>query len=184
MKRVFNLGLVVGSLLAAGRVYGDVLYWMFEESDMAANVNVTTANNGEPYYFAQVVAVMGGEERVLALADDSSGYGAALVPGSSCYLDLTGYDASWSFMVEVWNYGILNKEPNAGVQWYLAGGSALETFEDLQKAGHVLPSPTRPPDLSSAWHPAVVIPEPSGGLLLLFGFALGALMRPRSRREV
>lgn len=172
MRRASFLIAFALAVLLVGRVQADVLYWMFEVADVRPDVG--------GYVYASVLAVKGSESHYLTVEGET--VPARMGVDGAEFLDLTGYDASWSFMVEVYNYGTLNTQPDAGFQLYLAGGSALSSFTDLQKAGFVYSS-SGVPDVSAAWHPVVYLPEPSSGLLLLLGFALGALTRPRSRRE-
>lgn len=180
--RRWLLGLLLSLAALSGRT--EFLYWMGDASE-----------DKIPYLFAQVAVVKFGEEDsvITRLLDPDGNPFCLLDPegnpsrlgknegdfmtGAS-WADISDYTSNeYGFFVEVMNYGILNTDPTRGDQWYVAGVSDVWSYDRLVSSGFVLPEIM--PDIQAAWHPTVVVPEPTSGLLMLVGLSLLALRRRR-----
>jgi len=83
--------------------------------------------------------------------------------------------AEYSFVIELGNW-----DWNAGT-WTMIATSEAASYSALVSAGHIYDWDGMTPVPPSTWQPtSYVIPEPSGGMLMLVGFALLALRRRRS----
>lgn len=171
MKRIlFILAVCAVSILRA-----EVIYWMGDASE-----------NEIEFYFAHVAVVKDGDvENVIAylnFADNPDeeamlGNEGGYMTGAS-WADISNYTSNeYGFFVEIMNYGKPNTDPFGDDQWYVAGVSHISGYQDLVSAGHVYTDSLSIPNISAAWAPTVVIPEPSGALLLVFGLSVLALRR-------
>ena len=171
MKRLF-LGLVA---LAFGNLQAEVLYWMGDASE-----------NQIDFTFAHVAVVKDGDmEHIITYLNDPDGGPSALgneggyVTGAS-WADISAYTSNeYGFFVEIMNYGKPNTDPFGEDRWYVAGVSGVSSYQDLVSAGHVYMDSLSMPNIQAAWAPTVMIPEPSGALMILLGLAALNLRRRR-----
>ncbi len=86
--------------------------------------------------------------------------------------------AEYSFVIELGNW-----DWNTGT-WTMIATSEVASYTDLKTAGHIAEWDGTDPSAPAVWNPtSYVIPEPSGGMLMLVGLALLALRRRRSGGE-
>ena len=171
MKRAFLL-LLLGAL-TAGTVRADYLYWMI------GDVNPDVKLNDDAYGRVGVVKLNATAE-VLGYLPTPDGDGLGL-GSEAIFSDFGAFNKEeYGFFVEVWNYGVLNTQPTAGDQWYVAGVSEIAGYTTLVDALHVAHTKLDMPNIQAAWAPTVSVPEPSSGLLALLGMALLALRRRRA----
>lgn len=171
MKYALMLLLVV----MGGAVPAEVLYWMGDASE-----------NEIDYVYARVGVVSAGDtETVITYLNDVDGNPSYLgneggyLTGAS-WADLGSYSSSeYAFFVEIQNYGVLNTDPTGEDQWYTAGVSQFSSYQDLVSSGYVYVNSLAAPNITGAWAPAVSVPEPTSGLLMLLGTSLLLLRRRR-----
>lgn len=171
MKRLF-LGLVA---LAFGNLQAEVLYWMGDASRDEIEFN-----------FARVAVVKDGDiDNVICYLESPEGGTAAMgnegnyMTGAS-WADLSVYTSNeYGFFVEIMNYGKPNTDPQGEDRWFVAGHSNVSSYQDLVSAGHVYMDSLSMPNIQAAWAPTVMIPEPSGALMILLGLAALNLRRRR-----
>ncbi len=89
------------------------------------------------------------------------------------YADISGYDSSYKFVVEMLS---LNTDDNTWERGWTAGTPM--TYAELKTAGYVSEGGISAGSVNS-WTSSVSIPEPTSGLLLLVGGSLLALRRKR-----
>ena len=172
MKRLF-LGLVA---LAFGNLQAEVLYWMGDASE-----------NQIEFKFAHVAVVKDGDmDNVIAYLNFADGSGPAMMGNEGDYMtgaswaDVSAYTSNeYGFFVEIMNYGKPNTDLQGEDRWFVAGHSNVSGYQDLVSAGHVYTDSLSMPNIQAAWAPTVVIPEPSGTLLILLGLAALNLRRRR-----
>lgn len=173
MKR-FLFGLLT---LVSLTVRAEVIYWMGDASE-----------NQIDFVFAHVAVVKGDNfENIITYLDFADGSGEAMmgnVDGSymtgASWADVSNYTSNeYGFFVEIMNYGKPNTDPFGDDRWFVAGVSGVSGYQDLVSAGHVYTDSLSMPNISAAWAPTVVIPEPSSALLILLGFAALNLRRRR-----
>lgn len=169
MKRFLSLL----SLLTWGTLQAEVLYWMGDSSQDQVD-----------FVFARVAVVDNGG--VITYLNDPSGGPSALAKEEGYMTgvgvaDITGYTTNqYSFFVEIMNHGKPNTDPSGEDRWFVAGQSAISNYQDLFAAGYVYAKlDDYKPMLSEVWAPTVVIPEPSGALMILLGLAALNLRRRR-----
>ena len=198
--------LLVSSVCAAGE--NDVLYWMVDgsaevthgsdttsidsffssyeapaDSSFAARIRVTGGNiaEGQDVFLSLYNPYDGSfEDGTFGIEfDDGSatGYWGAGVPtgNQSPTGDYSAGTPEFSFTVEIGNV----VEDGSSLSWTTVATSAANSYSSLRDYIHKQ-FDINPP-ASAVWTPtSYVVPEPSGGLLALVGFALLALRRKGS----
>ena len=165
MKKIIMMSAIM-ALAFGAQAASSYLYWMLDEpTDMAfayARVLGVTAS-GETSYLT--IAEPGGGENAFVFNQNVPDLGNAL---SGQYYSLIPENTSWmNFYVELYNW----ENAVVGVSQSAAYADLVEKFvySDMSTSG-----------IRSPYHFTAAIPEPSGGLLMLFGFGLMALRRKRS----
>lgn len=154
----------------------EVIYWMGDASE-----------NQIDFVFAHVAVVKDGDmENIISYLDFADGSGQAMMGNEGDYMtgaswaDISNYTSNeYGFFVEIMNYGKPNTDPYGEDRWFVAGVSGISGYQDLVSAGHVYTDSLSMPNISAAWAPTVVIPEPSGALLFLLGLSALTLRRKR-----
>lgn len=186
MKRLL-LGLLA---LAFSNLQAEVIYWMGDASKNQIDfvyAHVGVVKNGdmdnvicylnfpdgateEDPITGEIIPLSGKSE--LGCMDD-------YMTGAS-WADISNYTSNeYGFFVEIMNYGKPNTDPFGEDRWFVAGHSNVSSYQDLVSAGHVYANSLSTPNLSAAWAPTVMIPEPSGALMILLGLAALNLRRRR-----
>lgn len=181
---VFCALITCASILRAAEG-GEVLWWMVEDlSSLTAEAKdgstVSAADLGvNAARVRYETADASGYLPIYAVADDmaypTTGTGAAaLLPGEyfSSLGSFTG--ASYSFVLELGNWS-----NGAWVQTSME--STAVSYNDLKLDQHIAEWRDTTPVYSQPWAPTSysVVPEPTGGVLMLLGTALLALRRRR-----
>ena len=192
--------LIVGLVLsmaerARGEGESSVLLWMVDDnlvnevSGAVAPVPVSellSRPDGQPVNYARVLAVKtdgsgtapifldlyaySQGERFPAgdFTDVADGYAGPL------WANVTGYeDPAWSFMIELGNFS----ETSDSEVWTPMAYSERATYEEL--ARFIQRGETSDPPFTPWTGGSYTVPEPTSGLLMLFGGALLALRRQR-----
>lgn len=174
MKR---FALILFCMLIAGTAQAYYLYWQIQSDP-----------GGISAEYAQIVAVDGGgNETILKLADSTTGETTDVdlfeLPTDKSWIDLGQLvsESSYSFYVELINYN------SATENFDIVGLSETKSYSDL--SAHISTDINIIP--ASVWHGSgYMIPEPTTGMLVMFGFGLLALKRrekvgqPEGRREI
>lgn len=144
----------------------DVAVTTFHEGvKSAADLGVTEAR----------IRVVGTDEYLMMMPFDGISDPAMPVP-ADWYASVVSPYASetYSFAIELGNWDWDNGT------WTMIATSEAVSYRDLKTGGHIAAWDGTDPAAPSVWQPAsYVIPEPSGGMLMLMGFALLALRRRR-----
>lgn len=153
--------------LASLGLHAGTLYWQLNNNpnnDQYAAVAVLNGS-GELVGYASLLDGDGGENigNIVTAADAMS---------DMQYADLSGYDTSYKFVVEMLS---VNSD-NAWERGWTSGTPM--TYQELKDAGYVSEGGMAPVAVN-AWTASVTIPEPTSGLLLLVGGSLLALRRKR-----
>lgn len=199
LLRLAALAAIVLTVRVASAEEG-VLYWM-----VGAGAEVTGSDPDpqsiktyletyeaatEGSWSAARVRVIGGEgDMFLDLYDGNSGttpgeygvefdtFGGAWGAGTpdGVQASISSGTPEYSFIIELGNV------TEAGGWTTVAQGSSTMTYTQLASAGYIRPEFNLQPPTSMIWQPMqfTAVPEPSGGLLTLMGFALLALRRRR-----
>ena len=162
----------------------EVLWWQVGvegDSDSLADVQITTFHEGvktaaELGVTDARIRVVGTDDYLPMLKSDDYDYDDVMpVPTDwqACLISPYASEA-YSFVIELGNWDYDNGT------WTMIATSEAASYTDLKNPAR--PSIWDPDDIAQpdyqAWQPtSYVIPEPSGGLLMLMGFALLALRR-------
>lgn len=159
-KLIFTLA----ALLIAHLASAEMLYWMIGDA----------TNGGEntiEFNYAVLYAAKGSETiEVRNSAHEAIGGSGLQTAKITTELSVVPDYQSYSFYVELFNYDISLGEMSVGI-------SERTSYAALVSHGAIIPSGMAIPPTAHVWMPTTVVPEPSGGLLLLFGFAFLALKR-------
>lgn len=173
MKRIFTALFVAAASYVAS---ADLLYWMIDQSNSDPAIE---------FSYARIVAVSDttGETQYLTIGDNGSQYLAANgVNGQTepyvgtatgvTHTDLSGLSSTdYSFFIELYSMAT-GQEVKVG-QSEIAAYSQLTA--SIYEQGLGLPS------LEKAWNPTITnVPEPTSGVLMLFGLAALGLRRRRA----
>jgi hypothetical protein len=190
MKKILFLAILVLANLCRAADGGELLYWMIMPNDSftvknddgsvyangtAAQLGVTGArircetSEGTVGYLPIIGIYPGGNNITFEGASGSpipGGYHAAL--GS-----YTG--AAYSYVLELGNW--------SNGTWAGTKMEATATYDYLKEQQHIAQWEDMPPSYVKPWTPTefTVVPEPTGGLLILVGGALLALRRSRQK---
>lgn len=166
-----KLIIVLVAALTVNLAQAAYLYWQVDTDDYKDDVEVST-----PAY-ARVVAVDGeGKTTALGIAGGDGSTMINVDSGRSVVsLDTLTDPTAYSFFIEVLNYN------SASDSFDAVAKSASETYATLQRqnfidVGEVMQLPP-----VEVWHGGSfsAVPEPTGGLLVMFGLGLLALKRKR-----
>lgn len=167
---------------------GEVLWWMISSTDKITGTDV----NGDTYTAAQLGVTdarlryentdgSSGYLPLMTLSADGKvqSYEGALgveLPGSyfASLGSFTG--ASYSFVLELGNWS------NGAWVRTTMESSVPVSYDDLKRDEHIAEWRDKTPVYSQPWTPSSfsVVPEPTGGVLMLLGTALLALRRRRA----
>ena len=136
---------------------------------IAAELGVTEAR----------IRVAGTDEYLMMAPVDGSADSAMPVPTDWYASVVSPYaSAEYSFAIELGNW-----DWQTGT-WTMIATSDAVSYTTLKTAGHIAEWDGTDPSAPAVWNPtSYVIPEPSGGMLMLVGLALLALRRRRSGGE-
>ena len=173
-------------LLSACAAIGDeeVLWWQVGnplDADSLSDVQITTFHEG-----VKTAAELGvtdarvrveGTDVYLPMRD--VGDVAVPVPTDWYASVVSPYDSeAYSFVIELGNWDM-----DSGT-WTAIATSEAGSYADLKGKGHIDSWESFDPQNPNTWQPvSYVIPEPSGGMLMLVGFALLALRRRQDGGE-
>ena len=156
------------AVVAAFGLQAGTLYWQINNNP-----------NGDDY---AAVAVLNGSGELVGYANILDGDGGDVIGNLVAaedamsemqYADISGYDSSYKFVVEMLS---LNTDDNTWERGWTAGTPM--TYAELKTAGYVSEGGISAGSVNS-WTSSVSIPEPTSGLLLLVGGSLLALRRKR-----
>lgn len=156
------------AVVAAFGLHAGTLYWQINNNP-----------NGDDY---AAVAVLNGSGELVGYAKILDGDGGDVIGNLVAaedamsemqYADISGYDSSYKFVVEMLS---LNTDDNTWERGWTAGTPM--TYAELKTAGYVSEGGISAGSVNS-WTSSVSIPEPTSGLLLLVGGSLLALRRKR-----
>ncbi len=156
------------AVAAAFGLQAGTLYWQINNNP-----------NGDDY---AAVAVLDGSGELVGYANILDGDGGDVIGNLVAaedamsemqYADISGYDSSYKFVVEMLS---LNTDDNTWERGWTAGTPM--TYAELKTARYVSEGGISAGSVNS-WTSSVSIPEPTSGLLLLVGGSLLALRRKR-----
>ncbi len=174
MKHLLTMLFAAAASMAA---QAGVLYWMVDQSRSDDPIDFT---------YAKIVAIPGSGGENVYLTVGSEG-GAALVANEVAadeteqtlvgrstgvaYTDLSGLSGTdYSFFIELYSM--------ATGQEVMVGKSDIAAYNQLTASIYENGMSTLP-SLDRAWAPAINVPEPTSGVLMLFGLAALGLRRKR-----
>lgn len=170
MKSIKFLTMLFAAVALSAFADVEALYWQVTPESNVNDVEFTAAalggidGSGNTTYFTDAGdnawqgAQTGGLSTEIATA--------LLGDGTT---DYTG----WSFFIELQNYDAANN------QWYTSGRSDNIAYSTIKGSIFSTANPIAP-SMISVVSPAVYVPEPTSGLLMLLGGALLALRRRRA----
>ena len=183
MKKILFLAILILANLCRAADGGELLYWMIMSTDSITG----TAVDGSTYTAAEL-GVNGARIRYKG-TDGSSGYLPiiGIYPGGN---NITfegasgspipgGYHAALgSYTGEAYSY-VLELGNWSNGTWAGTKMEATATYDYLKGQQHIAQWEDIPPSYVKPWTPTefTVVPEPTGGLLILLGGALLALRR-------
>lgn len=165
----------------------EVLWWQvgdpLDEGSLS-DVQITTFHEGvksaaDLGVSEARIRVAGTDEYLMMMPIDGSADPALPVPADWYASVVSPYaSAEYSFAIELGNW-----DWQTGT-WTMIATSDAVSYTTLKTAGHIAEWDGTDPSAPAVWNPtSYVIPEPSGGMLMLVGFALLALRRRRSGGE-
>jgi len=164
MKKTF---LLMFLFAAAAAVADNFLYWMIDQSTPAA---------GQTTYAFDYATVREAESKdylCLANGDTELGSSDGYTTGEGAY-SIVNLPYSGIYMFELWTDGVGSDKPTRAA--YAAVTASLLSdyiYSDMSRAGET-------PYVVTA---AQLVPEPTGGLLMLLGFAMLGLCRKRTNMK-
>ncbi len=176
-------------LLSACAAIGDeeVLWWQVGnplDDDSLSDVQITTFHEGvksaaDLGVTEARIRVVGTDEYLMMASIEGDPDPAMPVPRDWYASVVSPYNsAAYSFAIELGNW-----DWNLGT-WTMIATSETMSYTDLVKARHIIEWDGTDPSAPAVWNPtSYVIPEPSGGMLILVGFALLALRRRQDGGE-
>ena len=174
-------------VILSARADVEVLWWQVgisNDDDSLNDVQVTTFHEGvksavELGVTEARIRVAGTDEYLMMAPVDGVADPAMPVPTDWYASVVSPYaSAEYSFAIELGNW-----DWQTGT-WTMIATSDAVSYTTLKTAGHIAEWDGTDPSAPSVWQPtSYVIPEPSGGMLMLVGFALLALRRRRSGGE-
>lgn len=153
------------AVVAAFGLQAGTLYWQINNNPNNDQYAAVAVMNGDTVVgYANILDGDGGEVvGNLVAADDAM--------SQMQYADISGYDSSYKFVVEM-----LSTDGSTWERGWTAGTPM--TYAELKSAGYVSEGGISAGSVNS-WTSSVTIPEPTSGLLLLVGGSLLALRRKR-----
>lgn len=164
----------VALTLSAAVPENDLLYWMEDSGDIVLNESVDVNAVRVAAYSTKSVdaeapvylSLVGGEYAGGSVLPIEAG----AVLGGKVVADISNAnDPSWSFVLEIGNW-------NNDV-WTVAGRSANVGYADAVSHGYARSSSSLTMTLAAPFGSGAATPEPTGGVLTLWGLALLALRR-------
>ena len=165
----------------------EVLWWQVGDpldDDSLSDVSITTFHEGvksaAELGVTEARVRVAGTDNYLMMAPVEGVSDPALPVPTDWYATVVSPYASaeYSFVIELGNW-----DWNTGT-WTMIATSEVASYTDLKNAGHIAEWDGTDPSAPAVWNPtSYVIPEPSGGMLMLVGFVLLALRRRRSGGE-
>ncbi len=158
------------AVVAVFGLQAGTLYWQINNNP-----------NGDDY---AAVAVLNGSGELVGYANILDGDGGDVIgnlvdAGDAMsemqYADISGYDSSYKFVVEMLSLNTDGETATWERGW--TSGTPM-TYAELKTAGYVSEGGISAGSVNS-WTSSVTIPEPTSGLLLLVGGSLLALRRKR-----
>ena len=174
-------------VILSARADVEVLWWQvgdpLDDSSLS-DVQITTFHEGvksaaDLGVSEARIRVAGTDEYLMMMPIDGSADPALPVPADWYASVVSPYaSAEYSFAIELGNW-----DWETGT-WTMIATSDAVSYTTLKTAGHIAEWDGTDPSAPAVWNPtSYVIPEPSGGMLMLVGFALLALRRRRSGGE-
>jgi hypothetical protein len=190
MKKILFLAILVLANFCRAADGGELLYWM-----IMPNTSLTVKNDDDTEYAKGTAAELGvtGARIRCETSEGTVGYlpiigiypggnnitfeGASGSPIPGGYHAALGSytGAAYSYVLELGNW--------SNGTWAGTKMEATATYDYLKEQQHIAQWEDMPPSYVKPWTPTefTVVPEPTGGLLILVGGALLALRRSRQK---